>query len=60
MISNCRQFMYRCDPTGKIASRIFGKGENIPNGWHDSPKAAKAKPYTLVLPNKPKLVLPNV
>lgn len=59
MISNCRQFMYRVDPTGRMQRRIFAHGENIPNGWHDSPKAAKAKPYELIVPTQPKLVTPK-
>jgi hypothetical protein len=59
MISNCRQMMYRCDPTGRVERRIFAEGEEIPNGWCDSPRAAKAKPYPLITPERKKLVMPR-
>lgn len=57
MKSDHRQFLYRLNPAGRVESRLFETGEEIPlpSTWSDSP--GKAKEKTIVVAG-PDVVLP--
>ena len=52
MISEHRQFLFRMTPEGRVESRLFEIGEEIPQPgtWADSPGAAKQKPIVVASP----------
>jgi hypothetical protein len=61
MKSDHRQVLYRMSPHGRVESRLFERGEEIPmpSTWSDSPGKAKEKPIIVatadvVLPPPPR------